>query len=69
MYPGAISFYLRGNGIKNNKDIKKSIGDTENGQKIRIIMKNKKILSLKFYYNYHTFFYIEKLFNYPRLYR
>ncbi len=62
MYPGAISFYLRGNGIKNNKDIKKinwRYGEWPG--KLRIILKNKKILSLKkFYYNYLIPFFISK---------
>ena len=62
MYPGAISFYLRGNGIKNNKDIKKinwRYGEWPG--KLRIILKNKKTLSLKkFYYNYLIPFFISK---------
>ena len=62
MYPGAIDFYLKGNGISNIKDIKKinwRYGEWPG--RLRIVMKNKKILSLKkFYYNYLIPFFISK---------
>ena len=62
MYPGAIDFYLKGNGIKNTRNIKKiywRYGEWPG--KLRIIMKDKKILSLKkFYYNYLIPFFISK---------
>ena len=32
MYPGAIEFYLKGNGVRNINDIKKLTGDMVNGQ-------------------------------------
>ena len=54
MYPGAIDFYLKGNGIKNSSEIRKinwRFGEWPG--KLRILTKNNKILSLeKFYYNY-----------------
>lgn len=62
MYPGAIDFYLKGNGIKNTSEIKKinwRYGEWPG--KLRIILKSKKILSLKkFYYNYLIPFFISK---------
>jgi coenzyme F420 hydrogenase subunit beta len=62
MYPGAIEFYLRGNNIKNTNLIKKL--NWRHGEwpgKLKIILKNNKILSLKkFYYNYLISFFISK---------
>ena len=31
MYPGAVEFFLKGNGVKNLDEVKKYIGDMENG--------------------------------------
>ena len=62
MYPGAIDFYLKGNGIKNSSEIRKinwRFGEWPG--KLRILTKNNKILSLeKFYYNYLIPFFISK---------
>ena len=62
MYPGAIEFYLKGNGINSLQEISKI--DWRHGEwpgKLRIVTKNKKILSLKkFYYNYLIPFFISK---------
>ena len=62
MYPGAIEFYLKGNGIKTLKDVRKinwRYGEWPG--KLRIIKKSKRILSLKkFYYNYLIPFFISK---------
>ena len=62
MYPGAIEFYLKGNGIKNLREVRKI--DWRHGEwpgKLRIITKSNKILSLKkFYYNYLIPFFISK---------
>ena len=62
MYPGAIEFYLKGNGVNNLSDIKKinwRYGEWPG--MLRIQTKNKRILSLKkFYYNYLIPFFISK---------
>ncbi len=62
MYPGAIEFYLKGNGIKTLKDVRKinwRYGEWPG--KLRIITKTNRILSLKkFYYNYLIPFFISK---------
>tara|TARA_B100002051_G_C16728451_1_gene636718 strand:+ start:240 stop:1616 length:1377 start_codon:yes stop_codon:yes gene_type:complete len=62
MYPGAIDFYLKGNGIDNIKNIKKlnwRYGEWPG--MLRIVTKDNKILSLKkFYYNYLIPFFISK---------
>tara|TARA_Y100000389_G_C17453234_1_gene516257 strand:- start:657 stop:2039 length:1383 start_codon:yes stop_codon:yes gene_type:complete len=62
MYPGAIEFYLKGNGIKNLREVRKI--DWRYGEwpgKLRIITKSNKVLSLKkFYYNYLIPFFISK---------
>jgi len=62
MYPGAIEFYLKGNGIKSLKEIRKI--DWRYGEwpgRLRIITKSNKMLSLKkFYYNYLIPFFISK---------
>ncbi len=62
MYPGAIEFYLKGNGINNINDVKKinwRYGEWPG--MLRIETKNKRILRLKkFYYNYLIPFFISK---------
>ena len=62
MYPGAINFFLKGNNINYLNEIKKL--NWRHGEwpgKLRIILKNKRILSLKkFYYNYLIPFFISK---------
>ena len=62
MYPGAINFFLKGNNINYLNKIKKL--NWRHGEwpgKLRIILKNKRILSLKkFYYNYLIPFFISK---------
>ena len=62
MYPGAIEFYLKGNGINNINDVKKihwRYGEWPG--MLRIKTKKNKILSLKkFYYNYLIPFFISK---------
>ncbi len=62
MYPGAIEFYLKGNNVSNKDQIKKlnwRYGEWPG--KLRIILKNNKILTLKkFYYNYLIPFFISK---------
>lgn len=62
MYPGAIKFYLKGNNVSNINQIKKlnwRYGEWPG--KLRIILKNSKILTLKkFYYNYLIPFFISK---------
>tara|TARA_B100000579_G_C22829390_1_gene855035 strand:+ start:956 stop:2332 length:1377 start_codon:yes stop_codon:yes gene_type:complete len=62
MYPGAIEFYLKGNGVSNINEIRKinwRYGEWPG--MLRIETKNEKILSLKkFYYNYLIPFFISK---------
>ena len=62
MYPGAIAFYLKGNGVKDLNQIKKiywRYGEWPG--KLRIETKKNKVLSLKkFYYNYLIPFFISK---------
>ncbi len=61
MYPGAIEFYLKGNGVRNINDIKKI--DWRYGEwpgKLRIVTKNKILSLKKFYYNYLIPFFISK---------
>ena len=62
MYPGAIEYFLKGNGIKSLKEIKKI--DWRYGEwpgKLRIVTKYNRVLSLKkFYYNYLIPFFISK---------
>ncbi len=62
MYPGAIEFYLKGNGIKTLKNVRKinwRYGEWPG--KLRVITKTNRILSLKkFYYNYLIPFFISK---------
>ena len=62
MYPGAVEFYLKGNGINSLQEVSKI--DWRHGEwpgKLRIQTKNKKVFSLKkFYYNYLIPFFISK---------
>ncbi len=61
MYPGAIEFYLKNNGIRNIKDIKKlnwRYGEWPG--MLRIVTKNKILSLKKFYYNYLIPFFISK---------
>tara|TARA_B100000035_G_scaffold314628_1_gene331489 strand:+ start:797 stop:2176 length:1380 start_codon:yes stop_codon:yes gene_type:complete len=62
MYPGAIEFYLKGNGINNLKEVRKinwRYGEWPG--KLRITTKTNRVLSLKkFYYNYLIPFFISK---------
>ena len=62
MYPGAINFYLKGNGINNLSEVRKI--DWRYGEwpgKLRIVTKQNRLLSLKkFYYNYLIPFFISK---------
>ena len=61
MYPGAIEFYLKGNGVRNINDIKKI--DWRYGEwpgMLRIVTKNKILSLKKFYYNYLIPFFISK---------
>jgi len=61
MYPGAVEFYLKGNGINNISDIKKinwRYGEWPG--MLRIVTKNKILSLKKFYYNYLIPFFISK---------
>lgn len=62
MYPGAVEFFLKGNGVKNLDEVKKiywRYGEWPG--LLRVETENKKILSLKkFYYNYLIPFFISK---------
>ena len=62
MYPGAVEFYLKGNGVNSIEDIRKinwRFGEWPG--MLRIETKKNKILSLKkFYYNYLIPFFISK---------
>ena len=62
MYPGAVEFYLKGNGINSLQEVSKI--DWRYGEwpgKLRIQTKKKKVFSLKkFYYNYLIPFFISK---------
>ena len=62
MYPGAIEFYLRANKVRRIDEVKKL--NWRHGEwpgKLRILLKNNRILSLKkFYYNYLIPFFISK---------
>ena len=62
MYPGAINFYLKGNGISDLSEVRKinwRFGEWPG--KLRIKTKHNRILSLeKFYYNYLIPFFISK---------
>lgn len=62
MYPGAVEFYLKGNGINSLQEVSKI--DWRYGEwpgKLRIQTKSKKVFSLKkFYYNYLIPFFISK---------